>query len=765
MATDCDALMAKLNAIDSRLSAMESKFILKSDRNGIISEAVEKAVKDAVNKVKALLNNFIPKSDRGSIVNEGGEKGKNITMPLVTALLGSYATKAALDSTRNELERLFRGVDIKADQAKDAASQARIEAEKKISRAELDTAKAQLEQDYRAGIKSGDEQTKNYAESRVNKAKYEVEQSFNQKLNPVKNLAEAADAAADAARGIADQAQNTAKEAKGLYGQLNSKFENFQSSIAKKIDDVAGKAGQAFNKAAKAIGISDDALKASQKALGVAFDALGKIATILAVIDIVFNILNSLDLRTRLRLLEERIGYIERDVSKILGMLFGIKNDVDTLKSAYPKISEIANKALSIANAVSGQMQSIRNTADMALTRAITSGVAAAAASTLAGNALTRTMTPGPRGLPGLAGKDGKDGKNGLPGKDGKNGLPGLAGRNGLDGRPGRDGKNGINGKDGLPGKPITVVQQRVFRPVQNVYNNIRNQTTIVQTSPTAAIDSALLKKIDATTTANLAATTGIRGYLGTMQAFAQKAWETTRLQKVIDVLTLATSLHNAYYLSQDVAATMGEMLTLVLETVGMKDEAGNPLDVNALVGKAIKDKLKEALGDKLYTSITNSLTRASRIYQSASNVIWNLRSIGDSTLDLLEIAANNTGKIGNALKLSKVVDALSYSHFSENYRAGDRTRRRVQDMLENIEQVDNTVGTLYATVASVRDIQEELQQTKQAKEQFLQDIGQLSPASTPENTPIKESSDDAAASSQSPNTQRSDLSPAYASP
>lgn len=253
---------------------------------------------------------------------------------------------------------------------------------------------------------------------------------------------------------------------------------------------------------------------------------------------------------------------------------------------------------------------------------------------------------------------------------------------------------------------------------------------------------------------------------LGNVNQFMRKAWETTRIQKAINALTLVTTLHNAYYLSRDVGATLGEMISLMLDTVGIDDEAGNPLDINTMVGDRVKSTINAALGEQLATNISNALTKASRIYQSASNVIWSIRNITDSTTDLLEITANNTGKIGNSLRLSKVVDALTMPRFSENHRAGDATRRKTQRILDGIEQVDDTVGTLYAAVATVRDVQEEIQVAGQAKDTLLEEIGTLAPRTdVPENEPVAIAADEADEASQAPNADPVDLEPADATP
>ena len=62
------------------------------------------------------------------------------------------------------------------------------------------------------------------------------------------------------------------------------------------------------------------------------------------------------------------------------------------------------------------------------------------------------TLTPGPKGDPGIIGPVGEQGPPGMNGKDGLEGLRGLEGPPGRDGRDGRDGRNGNASPSALPG-------------------------------------------------------------------------------------------------------------------------------------------------------------------------------------------------------------------------------------------------------------------------------------------------------------------------
>ncbi|WP_346289946.1 hypothetical protein [Sphaerothrix gracilis] len=253
----------------------------------------------------------------------------------------------------------------------------------------------------------------------------------------------------------------------------------------------------------------------------------------------------------------------------------------------------------------------------------------------------------------------------------------------------------------------------------------------------------------------------GILAKLQQMDSFAKKAWETTGLQKAVNVLTLLSALHNAYYLSQDVALTFGEFVSLGLDVVGIEKEDGSPIDVNQAVGNAISNMLNNALGEQLVTDISNTLTRANRIYQSGANIMWTLRNIQDTTADAIEMSANNTGKIGNALKRSGVVDALSYQWMSENVQVRDQYRAKVNRWYEGIEGVEDRFSTLYGVTSNVREIQEEFDYLGDARADFAQNIADAIPKEIPDNTPIQDDFNDSKVASESPDLTDVNTEPA----
>lgn len=236
------------------------------------------------------------------------------------------------------------------------------------------------------------------------------------------------------------------------------------------------------------------------------------------------------------------------------------------------------------------------------------------------------------------------------------------------------------------------------------------------------AIDRAL-----GTGAANLAgqgaSTAGILGKLNQMQNFAEAAWKNTHLDKAINALTLLGVLHNAYYISTDLAFTFGEFVSLGLSAVGIKDEGGGPLDINSLVRNQFQSIINNLIGEEQALAISQRLSRFGRIFRAGTNIVWTLRNIQDTTADVLELTANNTGKIGNALKRSGVVDRLSYPWMPTNVQASDLWRRKFQRVFDGLEQAEDTLGAAYGVTANVLELGEEVSFLSQQKQQFIDEV------------------------------------------
>lgn len=584
-----------------------------------------------------------------------------------------------------------------------------------------------------------------------------------------KNVATGARVQAEAARTAARTAEGVAQGAKTVAQGAQSAAAGARTAAA----TATQTATRASAKAANAIGISNSALsKAGQ--------ALSSIGRIFGVISTIISILSTFALAYQLAQLVRRLDLIERladfaSATAIRAMALG-RTAIGTADNATIKaqtaasLAQVANTRATGAQSTASQarltaydalliatsllylpplVRGIGQTANTALSTARRASGTAGTALSTAQQALRQAARPGLRGLPGLQGRPGLRGLPGLQGARGRAGLPGLAGTRGQRGYQGLPGFMGLRGAPGPAGRNgLTTV---VYRP-----------------APENPMNDALLRKIDATTTANLATSRGnqalsasIGARLLAVQTFAAKAWENTRLQKLINFLTLVSVLHNAAMLSRNVGETIGELASNMLATVGIKDETGNQLDINQLVGTSVRNFVQSVVGVEVYTDVSTAWKKASRIVSSAAMIAYTVRSLHDTSKDVMEWTAENTGKIGNALKRWGVVGERAYPWMSERVKAQDAYRLKFQRFTDGLESLEDTASSLSQVSGNVLEIQQEYTELKQQKDAFKALVTTTPPAdiatAAPESVPIANTETQATADSQSANVAIAD--------
>lgn len=256
-----------------------------------------------------------------------------------------------------------------------------------------------------------------------------------------------------------------------------------------------------------------------------------------------------------------------------------------------------------------------------------------------------------------------------------------------------------------------------------------------------------------------------VMGYLQKMQGFAEKAWETSRLQKVINALTLVTVLHNASMISRDVGETLGQALAQGLDVLGIEDEKGQALDVNGWFGKQANSFFEGIFGAERWRGINETWNKANRIISSASNIVYTIRSISDGVKEVTEMAAENTGKIGNALKRSGLVTERSYPWMAEKVRAQDAWSRKTARIMDGLESAENTASSLAQVTGNVKEIQDEMTELKEQTTAFQTLVGapsETTKVATPaENAAIVTAGDEGATNAKAgPAVTATDMEP-----
>jgi hypothetical protein len=252
----------------------------------------------------------------------------------------------------------------------------------------------------------------------------------------------------------------------------------------------------------------------------------------------------------------------------------------------------------------------------------------------------------------------------------------------------------------------------------------------------------------------------GILAKLNQMQQFAEKAWETTRLQKLLDLFTFIGVMHNAAFLSREVGETLGYVADNILATIGvqLQDETGEQINTSGLVGNSISNFFKTLLGEDVYNGIAEFWNKASTILRSASLIIWTVRGIFDGTQEVLEWTAENTGKIGNALKKWGAVGFNAYGWMAESVKSQDRVRRRYGRILDGLEAADDTASSFAMVTGEVREITDEVQELGEQRQQFKDAVEDLLPGTDPDNSEIPLVGDEAIANAVGPAVTPADM-------
>ncbi len=221
---------------------------------------------------------------------------------------------------------------------------------------------------------------------------------------------------------------------------------------------------------------------------------------------------------------------------------------------------------------------------------------------------------------------------------------------------------------------------------------------------------------------------------VGRLFEFSKSVAKAARIDKIYNALTFFAVLHNAQMLSRSLVDTLLDTLSLGLATAGIGDaqEDGtiSPIDFQSVINKTIEDKLKEILGAEVYANAKETWLKANRIYQSAANLTYSLRSLWDSARSLAELTGANVGRIGNALRRDGVVSEKAYPPMTEN----PSQLNSVMTRLENLEDAASHLNSIASETFSIR---ETVDQFKKDREDFEKLVKDATPKTAIANEPL----------------------------
>ena len=185
-------------------------------------------------------------------------------------------------------------------------------------------------------------------------------------------------------------------------------------------------------------------------------------------------------------------------------------------------------------------------------------------------------------------------------------------------------------------------------------------------------------------------------------------------------------------------SSSLSDTLFSIIDNVAkifFKDLDGQPIDTKGFFGKKIDEFAAGLFGIQNWKEFKTNWKKWNRIYQAAANIANSVRSMIDSLRNISEFIAENTGKIGNALKKFGVIGEKAFPWMPENVNAQSVWVQRLQ----NLEEAAQGIEMVTSEAVSIKQNIEELTKQKQEFEKSIEDL----PSKTrPDNKPTKEAED-----------------------
>lgn len=208
----------------------------------------------------------------------------------------------------------------------------------------------------------------------------------------------------------------------------------------------------------------------------------------------------------------------------------------------------------------------------------------------------------------------------------------------------------------------------------------------------------------------------GLSGFLQSFREKFDKFTKWIQLDRILNILTFAAVVHNAFMLSNQLSQTLMSAISQSLAVIGVRDEEGDALDVSSIIGDAIENVVKGIVGEENYETMSAQWKRASRIYQATANILFSLQSISYSILESIEVVGSYVAKVGNAAKKFGVFAENCYAWMNPNPDfTQNRFFRFMNNAQEAVESVDEVSGEILNIQETITEVGNQSQQLRQA--------------------------------------------------
>ncbi|MEA5624107.1 hypothetical protein [Nostoc sp. UHCC 0251] len=183
-------------------------------------------------------------------------------------------------------------------------------------------------------------------------------------------------------------------------------------------------------------------------------------------------------------------------------------------------------------------------------------------------------------------------------------------------------------------------------------------------------------------------------------------------LDRVLNILIFAATVHNALMLSNDIGQTLLGAINNVLTLIGLKKEDGSSFDLGSVISGGIENLIKGAIGADNYTSLREAWAKANRIYQATTNLLNSFLNLSQTILQASELIAAYTGKIGNALKKGGVILENAYGWMNP--------QPKFNRVTQTLESLQNGASTIQMVTQAPLDVVNAVTESTTAATEFV---------------------------------------------
>ncbi|MFM6267819.1 MAG: hypothetical protein ACKPFA_15185, partial [Dolichospermum sp.] len=232
---------------------------------------------------------------------------------------------------------------------------------------------------------------------------------------------------------------------------------------------------------------------------------------------------------------------------------------------------------------------------------------------------------------------------------------------------------------------------------------------------------------------------------------------QNTIVDRVLNTLTLAATLHNAVHLSSNIGQTLLSAIENVLSLFGLKDGNGQPYNISEFISGSINQFFEAVLGKATVDNFKMSWAQFSRIYQAGTHAVNSILQMGDTTINALNTVSGQNAHIGNALKSSGVVIESAYKWMNPTPNFGNP----ILSKLQSLEDTASTIQMVTEQPLAVKAARDEVNSSfKDLRESLEQKEGSKQSLPIPEAKNVKDENLISKDISKAPPTQDDDFNP-----